>query len=118
MHIRFWYVLGVMLAASLTLSSCDRLGLPDPVKETANRDAEASATGGGCRHAGRAIEDCYSRNPDARRAAVFSGWKEMDGYMRDNKIDSIKPEIVVLPVAAPSASLAPTEAIVEPSERK
>lgn len=118
MHIRFWYVLGVTLAASLTLSSCDRLGLPDPVKETASRDAEASATGSACRHAGRAIEDCYSRNPDARRAAVFSGWREMDGYMRENKIDGIKPEIAVLPAAAPSASLAPTEAIVEQPQRK
>jgi len=42
----------------------------------------------------------------------------MDGYMRENKIDGIKPEIAVLPAAAVSASLAPTEAIVEPSERK
>ncbi|MEO8408822.1 MAG: hypothetical protein ABI476_10365, partial [Oxalobacteraceae bacterium] len=93
MHIRFWYVLGATLAASLTLSSCDRLGLADPVREAASRDAESSATGSACRHAARAIEDCYSRNPEARRAAVFSGWREMDGYMRENKIDGIKPEI-------------------------
>lgn len=111
MHIRFWYVLGVALATSLTLSSCDRLGLVDPAKEAASRDAESSATGSACRHAGRAIEDCYARNPEARRAAVFSGWKEMDGYMRENRIDVIKPE-VVLPVA-PKAGLAAKETIVD-----
>lgn len=111
MHIRFWYVLGVALAAGLTLSSCDRLGLADPVKEAASRDAESSATGSACRYAGRAIEDCFALNPEARRAAVFSGWKEMDGYMRDNKIEVVKPELAV--PAAQKAGLAPTEAIVD-----
>lgn len=111
MHIRFRYVLGVTLAA-LLLSSCERLGLPDPAKDAASVNAEASATGGACRHAGRAIEDCYFRNPNAKRAAVFSGWREMDNYMRENKIDSIKPEKNTPPIA-PEAALAPAEAIVE-----
>lgn len=112
MHSRFRYVLGAALAASFLLSACDRLGLPDPSRDAANLDAESSATGGACRHAGRAIEDCYARNPTARRAAVFSGWKEMDGYMRDNKIDIVKPEVSAAPPAS-KAGLAPTETIVE-----
>lgn len=112
MHIRFWYVLGVALAAGLTLTSCDRLGLADPAREAASRNAESSATGGACRYAGRAIEDCFARNPETSRAAVFSGWKEMDVYMRENKIEVVKPEVIVAP-AAPKPSLAPSETIVE-----
>lgn len=111
MHNRFWYVLGMALAACLTLSSCDRLGFPDPAKEAASHDAESSATGSACRYAGRAIEDCFARNPEARRAAVFSGWKEMDGYMRENKIEVVKPEHGV--PAAPKAALAPAGAIAD-----
>ena len=110
MHIRLCYILGVALATGLLLSSCDRLGFVDPAKEGASRDAESSATGSACRYAGRAIEDCFARNPDARRAAVFGGWKEMDGYMRENKIDIVKPEAVLLP--AQKAGLVAKEAIV------
>lgn len=110
MRIRSWYIFSVALATGLLLSSCDRLGFVDPAIEVASRDAESSATGSACRYAGRGIEDCFARNPDTRRAAVFSGWKEMDGYMRENKIDIVKPE-AVLP-AAQNAGLAAKEAIV------
>ena len=44
-------------------------------------------------HAGRGIEDCYALNPDAGRAAVYAGWREMNDYMRENKIEDVKPEI-------------------------
>ncbi|NMM25755.1 MAG: hypothetical protein HHJ12_00390 [Glaciimonas sp.] len=111
MQIRLWYILCVGLATSLFLSSCDRLGFADPAKEAASRDAESSATGGACRYAGRGIEDCFTRNPDTRRAAVFSGWKEMDGYMRENKIEVVKPEIA-LP-ADQKAGLAAKEKIIK-----
>jgi hypothetical protein len=61
-----------------------RLG-PDP--RVAQRDAEAKAIGGACRHALRGLEDCYTLNPKAAKASVFAGWKDMDGYMRENKIE-------------------------------
>lgn len=81
------------LFAMLLLSGCDRLGIADPVREAASKEADARATGSACRHAGRAIEDCYAINPDASRAAVYSGWKEMNDYMRENKIEVVKPEL-------------------------
>lgn len=54
--------------------------------------ADGKATGSACRHAGRAIEDCFSLNPDALRSAVFEGWKEMNDYMRENKIAEVMPQ--------------------------
>lgn len=85
---------GVLLLALLGgLSACERLGLADPVKEAAMKEADAKATGSACRHAGRAIEDCYALNPDFARAAVYAGWKEMNDYMRENNIQEVKPEV-------------------------
>jgi hypothetical protein len=49
--------------------------------------------GSACRHALRAIEDCYTLNPKSLKAAVFAGWKEMDEYMRENKLDGIPPVV-------------------------
>ncbi|MBC3862449.1 hypothetical protein H8K32_10095 [Undibacterium jejuense] len=86
---------------SLTLlSACERLGIADPAKEAEQKEADARATGSACRHAGRAIEDCYALNPEASRAAIYAGWKEMNDYMRDNKIDVVKPELPAHPAAA------------------
>ena len=89
----------VGLSALVLLCGCDRLGISDPVKDAANKEADARATGSACRHAGRAIEDCYAINPDASRAAVYAGWKEMNDYMRENKIEVVKPELA--PTAPP-----------------
>lgn len=89
--------------ALVLLSGCDRLGISDPVKEAASKEADARATGSACRHAGRAIEDCYAINPEASRAAVYAGWKEMNDYMRENKIEVVKPELAP---AAPPPKLA------------
>ncbi|MDE2431029.1 MAG: hypothetical protein KGM99_20095 [Burkholderiales bacterium] len=85
--------LGLSLLLLTMLSGCDRLGIPDPAKDAAAKDADARATGAACRHAGRAIEDCYTLNPDASRASIYAGWKEMNDYMRENKIEIVKPEI-------------------------
>lgn len=84
-----------LLVAVLTLGlgACERLGLADPVKEAAMKEADARATGSACRHAGRGIEDCYALNPEFARAAVYAGWKEMNDYMRENNIQEVKPEI-------------------------
>lgn len=70
----------------LLLAGCDIPGLgPDP--RAVQREAEARAIGGGCRHALRGLEDCYTLNPRAAKASIFAGWKDMDQYMRDNKIE-------------------------------
>ena len=77
----------MVLAGLLLLAGCDKIpGLgPDP--RVAQRDAEAKAIGGACRHALRGLEDCYTLNPKASKASVFAGWKDMDEYMRTNKME-------------------------------
>lgn len=82
----------------LTLvAGCDMLGIESPEKLAATREADGKAVGGACRHAGRAIEDCYALNKKADRAAVFAGWREMNDYMRENKIDAVAPELAAAP---------------------
>ncbi len=75
------------LSCILLLTACDKIpGLgPDP--RVAQREEEAKAIGGACRHALRGLEDCYTLNPKAPKASVFAGWKDMDAYMRENKIE-------------------------------
>jgi hypothetical protein len=90
----------LLLPILFALSACDLLGIPDPAKDAAKREADGRATGSACRHAGRAIEDCYTLNADASRAAIYAGWKEMNDYMRENKIDEVAPTI---PQAAPAS---------------
>lgn len=81
----------VVLAGVLLLSACDIPGLDGEKKAAEAAEAEAKAIGGACRHALRGIEDCYGQNPDAVKSAVFAGWKEMDEYMRENKLEGIAP---------------------------
>ena len=74
------------LAATLLIAGCDMLGLgPDP--RIAQREADGRAIGAACRYALRGIEDCYRLNERAPKTAVYEGWKEMDQYMRENKIE-------------------------------
>jgi hypothetical protein len=82
-----------MLLLVSMLSACDQLGIETPDKINQRQEAEGKAIGAACRHAGRAIEDCYTLNPNANKAAAFEGWKEMNDYMRENKIDSVAPTI-------------------------
>jgi hypothetical protein len=77
---------------ALALSACEQLGIDDPVKVAEKKDAEGRAVGSGCRHVGISLQECYDRNRKESKAAIFSGWREMDGYMRENKIDTVKAE--------------------------
>ncbi len=79
------------LACGLLLSGCELLGIEDPARIEAAREAEGRAIGGGCRHSGRALEDCYKLNPRASKAAIFAGWRDMDAYMRENDIAVVPP---------------------------
>lgn len=94
--------LGAVLALSLGLSGCDqlesKLGIEDAAAKAAKQDGEGKAVGGACRQSGRAIEDCYSLYNWLPKASVFAGWREMDAYMRDNKLETVKP---VLPPPPP-----------------
>ncbi len=79
----------VTASLALTLGGCDAVTalMADP--KAAQRIADSKAIGSACRHGLRSIEDCYALNEKASKAAVFDGWKEMDQYMRDNKIEGI-----------------------------
>lgn len=69
------------------------LEIPDPKKEAAVEEAEGQAVGSACRHAGRSLEDCYLLNPGAKKAAVFSGWREMNDYMLLNEMEVVPSRI-------------------------
>jgi hypothetical protein len=75
------------------LSGCDQLGIESPSAVKARAEADSKAVGGACRHAGRAIEDCYTLNKKAEKAAMYAGWREMNEYMRENKLEAVVPVI-------------------------
>jgi hypothetical protein len=103
-----------ILALALTLGGCDLIDqlLADP--KAAQREADAKAIGGGCRHGLRSIEDCYSMNDKASKSAIFAGWKEMDQYMRDNKIEGVESKAIK--ADAPAAVAADEEVVASPSK--
>jgi hypothetical protein len=92
------------LATAAMATGCDMLGIDSPEKIAAARDADGKAIGAACRHAGRAIEDCFTVYKKADRAAVFAGWRDMNDYMRENKIEPVAP--VLTAQAAPQAAQA------------
>ncbi|HEX7435569.1 MAG TPA: hypothetical protein VF308_02585 [Caldimonas sp.] len=81
------------LFATLLLAGCDMLGIESSEKTAAAREADGKAIGGACRHAGRAIEDCYAIYRKSDRAAIFAGWRDMNDYMRENKIEPVQPQL-------------------------
>jgi hypothetical protein len=101
----------LVLSLTLLLGGCDLVDqlLADP--KAIQKEADAKAIGGGCRHGLRSLEDCYSMNDKASKSAIFTGWKDMDQYMRDNKIEGVeskglKPDS--------SAAVAADEEVVTP----
>lgn len=88
-----------MLAAAALVAGCDMLGIESAQVLAERRQADGKAIGAACRHAGRAIEDCYALYRKADRAAVFEGWREMNDYMRENKIEAVAPQLVAQPAA-------------------
>lgn len=91
--------------AALTLAGlagCDQLGIESASVLAARREAEGKAIGGACRHAGRAIEDCYALNKKADKGAIFAGWREMNDYMRENQLEA-------MPAPGPAAQSAHTD---------
>ena len=87
----------------MLLAGCEIPSLPPDPKVVA-REAESKAIGSACRFAMRGIEDCYILNEKASKNAMFEGWKDMDLYMRENKLEGQKTTAVKEP---------PPEEIVE-----
>jgi hypothetical protein len=102
------------------LGGCDmiqqRMGIEDPVAKAARTDAEGRAVGGGCRQSGRAIEDCYAIYSWLPKASIYEGWRDMDAYMRENKLETVEPQLP--PVSAPGARRKPAVPAAEDSAAK
>ncbi len=85
-------LLPLLTCLPLLLTGCDMLGIESASAVAGRKEAEGKAIGGACRHAGRAIEDCYGINRKADKASVFAGWREMNDYMRENKLETVAPQ--------------------------
>jgi hypothetical protein len=79
--------------AGMLLAGCDLLGIEGASAIAERRAAEGKAVGAACRNAARAIEDCYTLNKKADKAAIYAGWREMDDYMRENKLEPVPPQL-------------------------
>ena len=83
----------ILLAILSTLSGCDQLGLEAASVTAARVEADGKAVGAACRHGGRAIEDCFTLNKRVDKAAIYAGWRDMDDYMRENKLEAVVPTL-------------------------
>jgi len=95
---------------ALPLGGCDLFGGESSEALAARKEAEGKAVGGACRHAARAIEDCFALNKRADKAAVFAGWREMNDYMRDNKVEAVAPQAAPAPAETSAKAEAPAAA--------
>ena len=87
------FITAIALCAATLLAGCDKLGIESADQIAARKQEEGKAVGGACRQAGRGIEDCYALNKRADKAAVFAGWREMNDYMRENKMEAAAPTL-------------------------
>jgi hypothetical protein len=82
---------------SVSLFGCDaiqqQMGIESPAAKAARDDVDGQAVGGACRVSGRAIEDCYAIYSWLPRPSIYSGWREMDAYMRENSLETIVPQL-------------------------
>lgn len=91
----------LLLPALALLSGCNWVMNVSGLAAEANK-----AIGAACRQTGRSLETCYTRNPDADKAQIYAGWREMHEYMAKNKLETMEPP----PEPAPDLS-APLAAV-------
>lgn len=104
--------IAVVLALLPLATGCEQvadvLELPNPSRDAARLESEGRAIGGACRHAGRSLEDCYTLNASAEKAAVFAGWRDMNDYMMEHKLEVVPSRLT--PDAPGAADRAPAAA--------
>ena len=107
----------LIAALAFAVSGCDivqqQLGIEDQNAKLARNEADGKAVGGACRQSGRAIEDCYAIYSWLPKSSIYEGWRDMDAYMRENKLETIEPQLP--PVAPPGAKKKPA---APPSDTK
>lgn len=92
----------LLLPALALLSGCNWVMNVSGLAAEANK-----AIGAACRQTGRSLETCYTRNPDADKAQIYAGWREMHEYMAKNKLETMEPPPEPLPeLSAPVAQVA------------
>ena len=105
--------LATLLALLPLTTGCEQLAdlleLPNPSRDAARLESEGRAIGSACRHAGRSLEDCYTLNSSAEKAAVFAGWRDMNDYMLERKLEVVPAQLTQLP------TLPGTPAATDPS---
>ncbi|WP_143086039.1 hypothetical protein [Formivibrio citricus] len=79
-------IIGFALLLATQLAGCDQIN--DVVNK---QKSNGKAVGAACRHSGRALEDCYQRNPKVSKSDIYAGWKEMNEYMQAKKLDVVRP---------------------------
>lgn len=98
----------LLIAVLPLLAGCeqvaDLLELPNPARDAARVEAEGRAVGSACRHAGRSLEDCYALNSGADKAAIFAGWRDMNDYMMEHKLEIVPSRL--LPDGSPAPATA------------
>jgi hypothetical protein len=106
----------LLLSMTLLLGGCDLIDqlMADP--KAIQKEADAKAIGSACRHGLRSIEDCYTLNDKASKSAIFNGWKEMDQYMRENKIEGVESKVTKAEIPGPVAS--DEQVVSEPAKGK
>jgi hypothetical protein len=85
----------VWLPLLLLLTSCNWISNVTGLSKDANK-----AVGAACRQSGRSLEQCYLRNPDADKAQVYAGWREMHEYMTREHLQTMAPPPDPPPVVA------------------
>ena len=107
-----------LLTVSLSIAGCEQLGIESSTAVAAHREAEGKAIGAGCRHAARSVEVCYGLNKRSDKAAIFGGWREMNDYMRENKIDPMPPAAESETAVAAVAGEAPEAGAVAATKKR
>ena len=92
---RAWLVLPLVLS----LSACNWINHVTGLSKGSDR-----ATGAACRQTGRSLEECYRRNPDADKAQIFAGWREMHEYMVKQQLPTMSPPPEPPPQSAAASS--------------
>lgn len=103
----------ILVFLTPVLAGCEQLGLETPAAQMARDEAEGKAIGGGCRQAGRGLEDCYQVNRRAPKAAIYTGWRDMDVYMRENNLGIANSETPI-PQALPQPKILPQSGVQPP----
>ena len=103
----------IAAAFSCVLPACDiiqqQMGIEDQNAKAARNDADGKAVGGACRQSGRAIEDCYSIYSWLPKSSTYEGWRDMDAYMRDNKLETVEPQLPPVPAPGTKRRVTTTE---------